>query len=35
MGRNMSMVINDEQGEERASHKLGYGTKVMVEDGQR
>jgi DNA-directed RNA polymerase subunit beta' len=34
MGRNMSMVINDEQGEERASFKLGYGTKVMVEDGQ-
>jgi DNA-directed RNA polymerase subunit beta' len=35
MGRNMSMVINDDQGEERASFKLGYGTKVMVEDGQR
>jgi DNA-directed RNA polymerase subunit beta' len=31
MGRNMTMVINDEQGEERASFKLGYGTKVMVE----
>jgi DNA-directed RNA polymerase subunit beta' len=28
MGRNMKLVINDEQGEERASHKLGYGTKV-------
>jgi DNA-directed RNA polymerase subunit beta' len=34
MGRNMSMVINDDQGEERASFKLGYGTKVMVEEGQ-
>jgi DNA-directed RNA polymerase subunit beta' len=34
MGRNMTMVINDDQGEERASFKLGYGTKVMVEDGQ-
>ncbi|SMX30903.1 DNA-directed RNA polymerase subunit beta' [Actibacterium lipolyticum] len=33
MGRNMVMAIIDENGVERASHKLGYGTKVHVEDG--
>jgi DNA-directed RNA polymerase subunit beta' len=35
MGRNMQLVINDDQGVERASFKLGYGTKVMVEDGAK
>jgi len=34
MGRNMTLVITDDQGDERASFKLGYGTKVLVEDGQ-
>jgi DNA-directed RNA polymerase subunit beta' len=35
MGRNMSIAIMDENGEERASHKLGYGTKLFVKDGAR
>ncbi len=35
MGRNMQLVITDDQGAERASFKLGYGTKVHVEEGQK
>ncbi len=35
MGRNMKLLIRDEQGEERASFKLGYGTKLFVEEGQK
>ena len=35
MGRNMKLVIKDEHGEERASHKLGYGSKLFVEDGAK
>ena len=34
MGRNMQVVIVDDQGEERASHKLSYGSKLFVRDGQ-
>ena len=34
MGRNMQVAIVDEQGEERASHKLTYGSKVFVKEGQ-
>ncbi len=34
MGRNMSLAIVDENGVERASHKMGYGTKILVEEGQ-
>ncbi|PTQ74722.1 DNA-directed RNA polymerase subunit beta' [Celeribacter persicus] len=34
MGRNMKLAIMDENGVERASYKLGYGTKVFVTDGQ-
>ena len=34
MGRNMQIVIIDENGVERASHKVGYGTKVFVKEGQ-
>ncbi|MDV4169998.1 DNA-directed RNA polymerase subunit beta' [Rhodovulum sp. FJ3] len=30
MGRNMTLAIIDENGVERASHKLGYGTKLLV-----
>ncbi|MGB1154626.1 MAG: DNA-directed RNA polymerase subunit beta', partial [Paracoccaceae bacterium] len=30
MGRNMKLLILDEQNEERASHKLGYGSKLFV-----
>jgi DNA-directed RNA polymerase subunit beta' len=33
MGRNMKLRIMDEHGVERASHKLGYGTKVFVKEG--
>ena len=32
MGRNMKLRIMDEHGEERASHKLGYGSKLFVKD---
>ena len=34
MGRNMKMLIIDENGDERASHKVGYGTKLFVKEGQ-
>ncbi len=33
VGRNMQFVIVDESGAERASHKLGYGTKVFPDEG--
>ncbi len=33
MGRNMVLAIVDENGEERASFKLGYGSKLFVKDG--
>jgi DNA-directed RNA polymerase subunit beta' len=33
MGRNMKLRIMDEHGVERASHKLGYGTKIFVKEG--
>ncbi|GAB4382494.1 DNA-directed RNA polymerase subunit beta' [Albidovulum sp.] len=33
-GRNMQLVIIDENGTERASHKLGYGAKIHVKEGQ-
>ncbi len=36
MGRNMKLIIKgEEDGVERASHKLGYGTKVFVKEGQK
>jgi DNA-directed RNA polymerase subunit beta' len=35
MGRNMTLAIMDENGDERASHKLGYGTKLHVKDGSK
>ncbi|MCG7494701.1 DNA-directed RNA polymerase subunit beta' [Thalassobius sp. Cn5-15] len=34
IGRNMKLKIMD-NGEERASHKLGYGTKLFVAEGQK
>ncbi|MGB5865437.1 MAG: DNA-directed RNA polymerase subunit beta' [Sulfitobacter sp.] len=34
MGRNMKMLIIDENGDERANHKVGYGTKLFVKEGQ-
>ncbi|MCG6902113.1 MAG: DNA-directed RNA polymerase subunit beta', partial [Rhodobacter sp.] len=35
MGRNMVLAIMDDQGGERASHKLTYGTKVFLKDGAK
>ncbi|NRB36502.1 MAG: DNA-directed RNA polymerase subunit beta', partial [Rhodobacteraceae bacterium] len=35
MGRNMKLIIRDDQGEERANFKLGYGSKLFVKDGQK
>jgi DNA-directed RNA polymerase subunit beta' len=34
IGRNMSIAIVDEVGGERAVHKLSYGAKIHVKDGQ-
>jgi DNA-directed RNA polymerase subunit beta' len=34
-GRNMVIAIMDDAGEERASHKVGYGSKVFVKAGAR
>ncbi len=34
IGRNMQIAIIDEAGQERALHKLTYGAKVHVKDGQ-
>ncbi len=33
-GRNMSVAIIDDKGQERAAHKIGYGSKLFVKDGQ-
>jgi DNA-directed RNA polymerase subunit beta' len=33
MGRNMAVVIVDEKGEERAVHRVTYGSTVFVDDG--
>jgi DNA-directed RNA polymerase subunit beta' len=35
VGRNMKMIIQDEHGEVRASHKLSYGSKLIVKAGQQ
>jgi DNA-directed RNA polymerase subunit beta' len=35
MGRSMVLAILDDAGEERASHKVGYGSKVFVREGAR
>ncbi|SIS93286.1 DNA-directed RNA polymerase subunit beta' [Paracoccus saliphilus] len=35
MSRNMQVVIVDDQGVERASHKLFYGSKLFVKAGER
>ncbi|MEF3045608.1 DNA-directed RNA polymerase subunit beta' [Pseudotabrizicola sp. L79] len=34
VGRNMSLAIVDENGADRAVHKLSYGAKIHVKDGQ-
>ncbi len=33
-GRNMVVAIIDENGQERAAHKVGYGSKLFIKDGQ-
>ncbi len=33
MGRNMAIVIEDEKGVERSSHRVTYGAKLLVDDG--
>ncbi|MDQ2091239.1 DNA-directed RNA polymerase subunit beta' [Marimonas arenosa] len=33
VGRNMKLIIQDDEGGERASHKLGYGSKLFVKEG--
>jgi DNA-directed RNA polymerase subunit beta' len=35
IGRNMQIAIIDDNGVERASHKVTYGTKVFVAEGER
>ncbi len=35
MGRNMKMSILDENGDERANHKLGYGSKLFIKHGDK
>ncbi len=35
MGRNMQLAIIDENGEERASFKISYGSKMHVKDGAK
>ncbi|WP_372839864.1 DNA-directed RNA polymerase subunit beta' [Phaeovulum sp.] len=35
MGRNMQIAIVNEHGEERASHKVIYGSKVLVKQGEK
>src|SRR5438105_3930736 len=35
MGRNSAIVIEDDKGNERAVHKLVYGTRLLVEDGDK
>lgn len=33
MGRNMAVLIKDESGQERASHRVAYGSRLFVDDG--
>ncbi|MEM9435345.1 MAG: DNA-directed RNA polymerase subunit beta' [Pseudomonadota bacterium] len=35
MARSMSMAIIDDNGIERATHKIGYGSKLHVKDGEK
>ncbi|WP_333833959.1 DNA-directed RNA polymerase subunit beta', partial [Rubrimonas sp.] len=34
MGRNVQLLIRDDQGRERATHKLLYGSRLLVTEGQ-
>ena len=33
MGRNVSLVVSDDKGNERAHHKLTYGSRLLVDEG--
>ena len=33
MGRNMAVIIEDEKGVERASHRINYGSRLLVDEG--
>ena len=33
MGRNLEVVLTDEQGRERASHRIPYGARLLVDEG--
>ena len=35
MGRNMAVVIEDEKGVERASHRVTYGSRILVDEGDK
>ena len=35
MGRNMAVLILDEAGKERASHRVTYGSRIFVDDGDK
>ena len=35
MGRNMAVTIKDEGGKERASHRVTYGARLFVDDGDK
>jgi DNA-directed RNA polymerase subunit beta' len=35
MGRNVQLAIKDEHGQERATHKLLYGSKLLVKEGDK
>ncbi len=35
MGRNLTIAIVDEEGKERAAHKVGYGTHLRVDEGDK
>jgi DNA-directed RNA polymerase subunit beta' len=35
MGRNMAVLILDEAGKERATHRVTYGSRLFVDDGDK
>ncbi|MEP2943328.1 MAG: DNA-directed RNA polymerase subunit beta' [Hyphomicrobiales bacterium] len=35
MGRNMSIIVVDTDGTERATHKVNYGARIFVDDGDK
>jgi DNA-directed RNA polymerase subunit beta' len=35
MGRNVAIVVEDSKGNERAVHKVGYGTRLFIDEGDK